>query len=103
VELTPMQRKVLLRYRGFIDRPPTALRIFASALPHLLMLIGLVALSAYTLPVTVTAFCGGMALTMVVYQASFSLKVVKAIQTLVKFLDWKKIDHALGITEDDEL
>ncbi len=103
VKLTPIQRKVLLRYRGFLGRPPTPLQIFATVLPHLLMLTGLVVLSAYTLPVTVTTFCGGMCVQMVVYQVAFSAKVVKAIPTLVEFLDWKRVDHALAITENDEL
>jgi hypothetical protein len=103
VKLTPIQRKVLLRYRGFIGRPPTPLRIFATVLPQILMLISLVILSAYTLPVTATAFCGGMCVAMVVYQVAFSVKVVKAIPTIVEFLDWKRVDHALAITENDEL
>ena len=67
------------------------------------MLAGLVILSAYTLPVPVTTFCGGMCVSMVTYQVAFSVKVVKAIPTIVEFLDWKRVDHALAITENDEL
>ena len=102
MELTPIQRKVLLRYKGFVDRPPTPLRIFAAALPHILILIALVIFSAYTLQPTATAFCGGLCVGAIVYQVSFSLRVVKAIGTLVEFLDWPRVNQALAGTETDE-
>jgi hypothetical protein len=103
MELTPIQRTVLLRYKGFLDRPPTASRIFTPALPYLVLLIGLVIISAFTLPTTVTAFCGGMAFWAIGYQISFSRKVVRAIPTLVEFLDWTRVNRALDLTPDDEL
>jgi hypothetical protein len=103
MELTPIQRKVLLRYKGFLDRPPTASRIFTLALPHLVLLIGLIIFSAFTLPTTVTAFCGGMAFWAIGYQISFSRKVVRTIPTVVEFLDWKRVNRALDLTPDGEL
>jgi hypothetical protein len=103
MELTPIQRTVLLRYKGFLDRPPTASRIFTLALPYLVLLIGLVIISAYSLPTTVTAFCGGMAFWAIGYQISFSRKVVRAIPTIVEFLDWTRVNRALDLTPDDEL
>jgi len=101
VELTPIQRKVLLRYKGFRDRPPTPFHIFKTVLPHMLMLTGSVIVSAYTLPVSVTTFWAGMCVSTLLYQVAFSLRVVKAIRTIVEFLDWKRVDHALAITEND--
>jgi hypothetical protein len=102
VKLSPFQRKVLLRYKGFIARPPTPLRIFATALPQILILIALVIFSAYTLSTTATAFCGGLCVGAIVYQVAFSLRVVKSVATLVEFLDWQRVDQALAGTENDE-
>jgi hypothetical protein len=99
VKLTPIQRKVLLRYKGFSVRPPTPLSIFALVLPHLLITIGLAVLSAYAFPAVVTAFLAGMCVQAITYQVIFSVRVVKAISTLIEFLDWERIDQALAIAE----
>jgi hypothetical protein len=95
MKLTSFQRKVLLRYEGFRIRPPTPLRLLARVLPHLLSLLVLVILSAYTLPETVTAFLGGVLAGAVVYQVSFAMGVAKSVATLVEFIDWNKVDRAL--------
>jgi hypothetical protein len=99
LELTPLQRKVLLRYRGFRANPPTAFHIFSRTLPLELMMTGLVIFAAIALPATTTAFMGGLWAGTLVYNGAFAMRVVKVIPTLVKFLDWKRVDEALGIKE----
>jgi hypothetical protein len=101
MKLTPFQRKVLLRYKGFLNRPPTPLRIFASVFPQILFQLGVVIFSAYTLPETVTAFFGGIFVGTVVYQIAFSLRVLEAVATLLQFLDWNRLDQALAGAEND--
>jgi hypothetical protein len=100
MQLKPFQRKVLLRYKGFLDRRPTPLRIFASVLPHLVLLLTLLLFSAYALPATIACFFGGLFAGALVYQVSFSLKVTQAVATLLEFLDWNKVDRALASSDE---
>jgi len=102
VDLTPIQRKVVLRYRGFRDRPPTLVRIPAPALPRWLILLGLVLLSAYVVPVSAAAFYAGMVVGAIILQTVPSVQAWRVFPALVEILDWKKVDQLLGISSDEE-
>jgi hypothetical protein len=103
VELTPIQRRILLRYRRFRDRPPTLGRILSPALPRLLILLGLILLSGYVLPTWATAFYSGVAVGGIAVQVALSVQACRVIPAFMEAMDWKKVDRLLGIDPDEEL
>lgn len=103
MELTPIQRKVLLRYRGFRDRPPSLGRILSPALPRLLILLGLVLLSGYFLPLWAMAFYSGVVVGGMAVQIALSVQACRVIPPFIESMDWKKVDRLLGINPDEDL
>ena len=102
MELTPIQRKVLLRYRGFRDRPATLGRLLSPVLPRLLLLLGLIWLSSFVLPMGATAFYSGVVVGAIAVQVALLVQACRIIPVFMEVMDWKKVDRLLGIDADED-
>jgi len=96
VDLTPLRRKTLLRYRASKDRPVTMGRILAPALPHLLIMLALVTLAATSLPIGFTLFTGGMVVGRVFGVLRMAWQARQVMPAFLQVIDWDKVDQLLG-------
>jgi len=100
VDLTPAQRKMLLRYRAFRDRPPTLRGILAPALPRVVLALAMVTVVAIMLPAGVALFYGGIVVGAVLRHGSLAWQAVRVMPALIEMIDWDKADQLLGGTDD---
>jgi hypothetical protein len=96
VDLTPLQRKALMRYQALRTRPESLAANLKRSLPRLLLGIVLVVLGIYTLPTTAAALYGGMLLGAAIRHLSLAVQARKVLPVFLDVIDWDKVDERLG-------
>jgi hypothetical protein len=93
--ITPLQRKILLRYRAHRHKPFTVVELLTPILPLVALAVGLVALSYYTFPAQVTLFIGGLLVGALLRNLALILHGARVIPALLQVIDWEKLDRLL--------
>jgi hypothetical protein len=93
--LTPLQRKLLLRYRGHRHKPFTVVELLMPILPLAALAIGPVALSYYIFPPQVTLFIAGLLVGVIVRNVAMVLHGARLIPAVLHVIDWEKLDRLL--------
>jgi hypothetical protein len=100
VELTPLQRKALTRYRDLREGRETLRFRLKPHLPRLAIAAALVGYSAFMLPAAVTAFVAGMPAGATIRQVPLVRATKQIMPILLDVIDWRKVDERLGDAHD---
>jgi hypothetical protein len=93
--LTPLQRKLLLRYRDHRQKPFTVVGLLVPLLPLVALSVGLVALSYYTFPPHVSLFIAGLLVGVLLRHVALAIHGFRLIPALLQVIDWEKVDRLL--------
>ncbi|APW59151.1 hypothetical protein [Paludisphaera borealis] len=96
MELTPLQRKFLTRYRDLREGRETLRFRLKPLLPRLAILVALIGYSAFMLPAVVTAFATGMLVGAALRQVPLTRGAKQIMPVLLDVIDWDKVDERLG-------
>jgi hypothetical protein len=94
--LTPIQRKLLLRYRTFRDQPMSILRQVLLMIPMILVLASLTAFAYVAVSPALGLFMGGLGLGAILRQFGLTLQAKRVIPALIEVIDWEKVDRLLS-------
>lgn len=93
--LTPVQRKLLLRYRDHRHKSFTVAGLLKPLLPMAVLSVGLVVLSDYIFPLRLTLFVAGLLVGVMLRNVALLFHGVRVIPGLLQVIDWEKVDRLL--------
>jgi hypothetical protein len=94
--LTPIQRKLLLKYREHCQKPFTVVGLLVPLLPLAALAAFLVVISFYTFPPGLTLFIAGLLVGIMVRNVALVFHGVRVLPGLLQVIDWEKVDRILG-------
>ncbi len=93
--LTPLQRKLLIRYHDHRHKPFTVIGLLVPILPLVALAVALVALSYYIFPQQVALFIAGLLLGVLLRNVALVFHGARVIPALLQVIDWEKLDRLL--------
>ena len=93
--LTPLQRKLLLRYRDHRHKPFTVLELLVPILPLAALAVGAVTLSYCIFPPQVTLFIAGLLVGVIVRNVAMVVHGARLIPAILQVIDWDALDRLL--------
>jgi hypothetical protein len=92
---TPLQRKLLLRYRDHRHKPFTFVELLVPILPLMALAVGLVALSYPVFPTQVTLFIAGLLVGVLLRNVALVFHGARVMPVILEVIDWEKLDRLL--------
>jgi hypothetical protein len=92
---TPLQRKLLLRYRDHRHKPFTVVELLVPILPLMALAVGLVALSYSVFPTQVTLFIAGLLVGVLLRNVALVFHGARVMPAILEVIDWEKLDRLL--------
>jgi hypothetical protein len=93
--LTPLQRKLLLRYRDHRHKPFKVVELLKPILPLATLAVGLGTLSYYIFPPQVALFLAGLWVGVLVRNVALVLHSARLAPAVLQVIDWETLDRLL--------